>query len=634
MHRREFMAALSASSAFAALRPLARGEQEEGDVSSEAALTVPIEKQSDRERPQFPEFDLHAIPFSRAGSLLTIGKRDLSGSSRLTLGTVAKAAITYRYQAGPFWSHELADFVILSNGKELVYSFRVTPQRIELSGAGFRGFITFVDDQTLYAELDGADLYLPSPRSFSWRFQESAERFKAFDFASGLHWAVGTDSGTTLDAEPKPPLPLSESGLLLKGKVIRVTLRFAIAETAAPSVTEAEAGIKALELEFGEWMKGVPRVPQEYEQAAKTAWFLFWNLQVSPIGGYNGRTILSSKRSMSQIWSWDNCFNALAVVAWNPHLAWEQLLVVLDHQRPDGLLPDAVNDLQPVFGFNKPPVWGWTVSKLLTSTPVEQRLDYLNQVYPGISGFHRWWFEHRDLSGDGLPWYMCGNDSGWDNATIFDAGWPVQSPDLTAHLILDAEALATMANELGLEEESAAWRQQATRMIDAFHRRFVRDGELIVHVLKPQGAVEESSSSLLTRIPILLGKRLAPAVRERILNDLSNQGAFLAASGPASESLASPRYQSNGYWRGPVWGPSTLLIFDGLLQCGETRLAREIAQRFCDTCSREAEFRENYDARTGAGQYDSGMTWSAADFLLLARALHEDPRLADRQHFR
>jgi hypothetical protein len=63
------------------------------------------------------------------------------------------------------------------------------------------------------------------------------------------------------------------------------------------------------------------------------------------------------------------------------------------------------------------------------------------------------------------------------------------------------------------------------------------------------------------------------------------------------------------------------LIFDGLLQSRETHLANEIARRFCDTCAREAGFRENHDARTGAGQYDTGMTWSAADFLLLAAAL-------------
>jgi len=445
---------------------------------------------------------------------------------------------------------------------------------------------------------------------------------------------VASESCTRLGSVTKATLSITESGLLIKGRVIRATLRFAIAETGALSQTKGEAGIKALEGEFEEWMKGIPRVPEAYQQASKTAWFLFWNLQVSPAGAYTRRTILSSKRSMSQIWSWDNCFNALAVAAWDPHLAWEQLFIILDHQRPDGLLPDSVNDLQPIFGFNKPPVWGWTVSKLLPSTPVEQRLDYLNHVYPRISRFHRWWFEHRDLSGDGLPWYMCGNDSGWDNATIFDAGWPVQSPDLTAYLILDAEALGSMACELGLEAESEAWRQQATRMTDAFHRRFVRNGELIVHVLSPQGVVEESSSSLLTRIPILLGKRLAPDVKERIVNDLSNESAFLAPSGPSSESLASSRYESNGYWRGPVWGPSTLLIFDGLLQCGETRLAGEIARRFCDTCSRQAEFRENYDAKTGAGQYDSGMTWSAADFLLMARALHEDPRLTDGGHLR
>lgn len=34
-----------------------------------------------------------------------------------------------------------------------------------------------------------------------------------------------------------------------------------------------------------------------------------------------------------------------------------------------------------------------------------------------------------------LPHYKHGNDSGWDNASLFHAGMPVEAPDLASFLI-------------------------------------------------------------------------------------------------------------------------------------------------------------------------------------------------------
>ena len=73
-----------------------------------------------------------------------------------------------------------------------------------------------------------------------------------------------------------------------------------------------------------------------------------------------------SKNGMASIWSWDNCFNALALTAHRPDLAWEQLLVMVDLQDPSGVLPDLANDRFVSWSFCKPPVYGWTLHDGLT----------------------------------------------------------------------------------------------------------------------------------------------------------------------------------------------------------------------------------------------------------------------------
>jgi glycogen debranching enzyme len=95
----------------------------------------------------------------------------------------------------------------------------------------------------------------------------------------------------------------------------------------------------------------------------------------------------------------------------------------------------------------------------------------------------------------------------------------------------------------------------------------------------------------------------------------------------ATEHPASDAYSAEGYWRGPIWAPPTIVIVDGLCSIGEVELARTIAQRFCNLC-RKSGFAENFNALTGAPLCDPAYTWTSSIFLLLSRWLASaDPRL-------
>ena len=51
----------------------------------------------------------------------------------------------------------------------------------------------------------------------------------------------------------------------------------------------------------------------------------------------------------------------------------------------------------------------------------------------------------------------------------------------------------------------------------------------------------------------------------------------LTEHGLATERPTSPHYQADGYWRGPIWAPATVLIEDGLRRPGQPELADEVS---------------------------------------------------------
>lgn len=126
---------------------------------------------------------------------------------------------------------------------------------------------------------------------------------------------------------------------------------------------------------------------------------------------------------------------------------------------------------------------------------------------------------------------------------------------------------------------------------------------------------EINSDSLLTLMPLVLGADLPRDVFDACVHRLE-RGDYLTAHGLATEPTTSAYYEADGYWRGPVWAPTTMLLVDGLRRGGRDDLADEIAQRFMRTCAK-AGMAENFDALTGEGLRDGSMTWTASVYLTL-----------------
>ena len=365
--------------------------------------------------------------------------------------------------------------------------------------------------------------------------------------------------------------------------------------------------------EFKHWVDTVPTLPDEYAEARRLAAYVTWSGVVEPQGFLNWPAMFMSKNWMNNVWSWDHCFNAMALTYKHPAMAWDQLRVVFDQQDMYGALPDSVNDRSMVFSFVKPPIHGLTLAWMLERTSFIRK-EQLHQIYGPLCRWTEWWFSYRDYDNDGIPQYHHGNDSGWDNATVFDVGMPLESPDLSAFLILQMETLGTIAARLGHLEEAESWQRRSEELLEKMLAHFWQGDHFVA--LRSGDHLVSDTDSLLLYLPLILGRRLPAVLRSDLVSGLTRPGRFITPFGLASELPASPRYEPDGYWRGPIWAPATWLIIEGLSACGETELAHQLARRFCDTAAHNG-FAENFDALTGDALRDHAYTWTASVFLLL-----------------
>ena len=372
-------------------------------------------------------------------------------------------------------------------------------------------------------------------------------------------------------------------------------------------------------LDFKNWLGKIPTVPDRYQQARGLAAYVLWSAVLNPAGNLKRPAVLMSKNWMNAVWSWDHCFNAMALAYAMPTTAWDQFMVVFDQQAQSGQVPDLIQPGTIRMDFLKPPIHGWAFRQMMSHVHFDER--QLREAYAVMTSATKFWLEQRDSNKNGIPEYNHGDDSGWDNGTEFDVdGEPGkmgrrESANLCAFLILQMDLLHDLALRFGKSDEATAWQHKADDLL----RRMLTEcwtGEKFVTRRVDTGEWTQKSQSLMAFLPIVLGEKLPAEIRKRLIEGLKTNG-YLTPWGLATERVQSSLYQADGYWRGPIWAPSTLLIVDGLSRSGEQVFAKDIARRFCELCSRNG-FAENFDAQTGRGLRDPAYTWTASVFLILA----------------
>jgi len=95
------------------------------------------------------------------------------------------------------------------------------------------------------------------------------------------------------------------------------------------------------EAEFSAFLKPLPAALPGHEQTRALAGYILWSCLAPPRGIVVRPVMLMSKHGMPRVWSWDHCFNAVALAGSHPDMAWHQFQAFVEHQDADGCYPDS-----------------------------------------------------------------------------------------------------------------------------------------------------------------------------------------------------------------------------------------------------------------------------------------------------
>ncbi|MFB7440734.1 amylo-alpha-1,6-glucosidase [Streptomyces mirabilis] len=566
-----------------------------------------------------PAFSIHDIPFSTHGSWFGI-------SPVLGEKTRAEDLHLVSHQNG---MHAVLCFVPVdaTTGERVETRVTATPSQLSWTHESGHIDLAYESPDTIRLRGKTAGLRITAaaqtltPFTGTYFYRDPVDGSHVFtSYETGRRYRITVLSGIVREISGSQSLGGAERGLTVTAEADAIweaaiqeldsaRRPYSSSTTFDEVVATAERAIGAFTDAIAPWRS--PGTP-----AAELAAYVLWSATVDPAGLVRRPAVLMSKHWMDKVWSWDHCFNALALASGAPALAWNQFALPFDHQDESGALPDSVTHSEVLRNFVKPPIHGWTLAHLRRRLSEPLSRAQLAAAYDMLRRWTDFWLTARRAPGANLPHYQHGNDSGWDNATTFDPERVVVTADLAAFLALQLRELGALATELGLPAAARDWLRAAEATQTAMLDELWTGGKFLAR--GADSGDTWSSSSLLDLMPIVLGEHLPENLGKALAVRIE---AHLTPYGLASELPTSPHYRPDGYWRGPIWAPATVLIEDGLRRAGHHRLADEISARFRGLCETHG-FAENFDALTGTGLRDRAYTWTASSYLLLAEA-HE-----------
>ncbi|MBM7587221.1 glycogen debranching enzyme [Bacillus pakistanensis] len=371
-------------------------------------------------------------------------------------------------------------------------------------------------------------------------------------------------------------------------------------------------GREKVEQEYQQWFANMSKGIQTYRSSIERAAYITWSSVVHPHGILQDHAMYMSKLWMYNIWSWDNCFNALNLGEHYPELAYSQLKIFMGMQDASGAYPDFVNDKFVSYNCIKPPIFAYTYEKLMKKNDYFKNEKRVRLVYESTKKVLKYFDLYRTYPRK-LPHYKHGNDSGWDNASLFHKGMPVEAPDLASFLIRSYDILSKFAEILGEKEEATSFKERADSLFTLLMER-LHDEEGFFGRVGREGEKIEIRTSLILRLPLIIGYRLDRSILDKLVANLEDE--FETNYGLATEGVKSKYYKENGYWLGPIWAPVTYLFIDALRNNGYQEIGDRIRDKFLNL-TLIGGMAENFDPITGKGLVDTSFTWTSSVFLLL-----------------
>ena len=565
--------------------------------------------------------NLRQIPFSERGSRLLVFHEYNHFSVRLAERWIKQSGKLAAYRSRP----PLIDRFILNdeNDNHLPLDLTTFPDRVEIETPVGNFKLAFLDSETLYLKLPAAKCGITFRALLDQA--QSDRRGGVLHLTGDIRRNVAyTTNANILQNDILADDSAREIRLYLdatagdKALLLNITPRLGYNRWVPEPAGVFEEAARRWET----WFAAAPPVLDDYREQYYYAWWLM-RAGLLSTRYYTTREVMApSMTYYIGAWQWDNFFHALAYRHIDPRLAQDQLRILLDHQRDDGMIPDAVHDEGTVTHLDfpveadvtKPPLIGWAAWKLFE---LDNDREFLDEIYGPLVKWNTWWFEKNDLDHNGLCEYQHPFSSGLDDSPLWDNGMPVESPDLNSYLCLQQDALAQIAAVIGEEQEAAVWSQHAGELANRMIQHswdeqagifWARHGEERVPVLTP-----------FNLFPLITG-RMPAAIADRLVAHLTDPKEFWARYPAPSVALNDPQYNPLQMWRGPTWANVNYLLIDGLFRSGYGKLARDLRRLTLELLAGQRDFFEYYHPQSGENPPKAAPIygWSAALFIDLA----------------
>ena len=556
------------------------------------------------------------IPFTDRGSRILLFRRENALYIKLAERWVKHEAEVGHYRKRPPFidNFELYD----AHGAAQSFETETYPHVAHIHSAIGTLSWTFPDPDTLIAELPEG--------TYTLRFTAHAQRFETHMRGGTLYGRRNTAYTTNARVVQQIVTPADGENVQVELK-ISATHGNALLLHITPdirfnrSVPSPSAAIACPRQPSQPWSDLTPPVLPEYEAQYEYAWWVMRVALFSPRDTLTREAASPSKMHYVGAWLWDQYYHAAAYRHVDAETAINQLRLFIDHQQPNGMLPDAIHDegivthlTAPVDAdVTKPPFMAWAALKIYESSG---NLEYLNELYEPMARWQAYWFE-QCKSATGLAEYHHPFSSGLDDSPLFDEGMPVVAPDLNTYLVVQADCLAKIAGLIGLHEAAAKHREQADSLAALMQFVLWDDQRGYFHALV-DGTTPVNIFTPFNLLPLWTG-RLSEAQVERVVEHLTSER--LWTEWPlATVAMDDPKFDAMQMWRGPIWVNINLLFVEALERAGKHEVARKLRRESLNLMMQHDDIYEYYNPHTAEHPPKAApiFGWTSASFIELA----------------
>ncbi len=328
------------------------------------------------------------------------------------------------------------------------------------------------------------------------------------------------------------------------------------------------------------------------------------------------------------IFDWDTFFASTMASIGNRDLAYADAIETLRESTKEGFVPNyARTGNWKSFDRSEPPVGAITVLGLYRKFGDRWLLE---ETFPALLKWNRWWAQHRDLDGY-LVWGSDGQnppgnlddssrgtgpgailESGLDNSPMYDG----TTYDPKTHLlefadvglmslyIADCDALATIAETLQRKDEAQELRTRSTQYGHKLETLWSPTAGIFLNKDLHTGQFSNRLSPT-NFYPMLSHTATAAQAQTMIQQHMLNAQEFWGDWILPSIARNDPAFRDQNYWRGRIWGPMNYLVYLGLRNYDNATVRTEFARKSYELFLKEwrdnGHVHENYNAILGTG---------------------------------